>query len=459
MGRKSKPGVVKSKGAHRIEFPIWIEGKLYRPSIEMPSSAKNLKKAQERLNEIYERIEKGTFKFLDEFPDYRYAHTLPAGMQVATEVRSSTTRTCNQVFDDFLAHCTVRVKSNDMAFSTLASYERILNRTWRPKLGEREFLSVKHSDLLAIAVQHGWKTKKTYNNRLSPLRGAFAHEYKDHPELHNPAEQLDDFRIHAIDRPEIDPFYVEEAESIIADMHCEFGQAMGNFDEFRFFTGLRQSEQIGLQIQKCDLANSTITISEVVVCGRGKNRTKTNVNRVVELCPRALGVLRCQLALREQYLQEAKIDHGFVFFQESGQPIRHLSYPYRRWTHVMGKLQLRYREPYNARHTYASWMLMIGKNIGWIAEQLGNSIEVMTERYGRWIKGATESEVAKIQEAIRGKPTALRLSTREDPQIPLDALQADPANPRIDRSEGWGRLSWRKVKQRRLQALLPSDQK
>ncbi len=128
-------------------------------------------------------------------------------------------------------------------------------------------------------------------------------------------------------------------------------------------------------------------------------------------------------------------------------------------THVIGKLQLRYREPYNARHTYASWMLMIGKNIAWIAEQLGNSIEVMSERYGRWIKGAKESEVAKIQEAMRAQPTAQRLSTLEDLQIPSDALQADPSNARIAISEGWGRLSWRKVKQKRLEALAPSRQK
>ncbi len=335
MWRKSERGVVKPKGAHRIEFPIWIEGKLYRPSIKMPSSAKNLKQAQQRLNEVNERIDKGTFKFLDEFPEYRYAHRLPAGMQTTPEVRLSTARTCNQVFDDFLAYCAVRVKSDDMAFSSLASYERILKRTWRPHLGEREFLSIVHSDLLAIAVQQGWKTKKTYNNRLSPLRGAFAHEYKDHPKMHNPAEQLEDFRINAKDRPEIDPFYVDEAEAIISDMHGEFGQATGNFDEFRFFTGLRQSEQIGLQIQKCDLASGTITISEVVVCGRGKNRTKTNVDRTVELCPRALGVLQCQLALREKYVQAGKIDHAFVFFQDGGQPIRHLSYPYRRWTHCV----------------------------------------------------------------------------------------------------------------------------
>jgi hypothetical protein len=50
-------------------------------------------------------------------------------------------RTCNQVFDAFLRHCDMRVASKDMAYSTSNSYRKILNRNWRPQLGEREFES------------------------------------------------------------------------------------------------------------------------------------------------------------------------------------------------------------------------------------------------------------------------------------------------------------------------------
>jgi site-specific recombinase XerD len=223
-----------------------------------------------------------------------------------------TERTCDDVFDSFLHYCEMRVAGGDMAFSTLNGYRKILKSTWRPKLSAREFKSVVYSELVKIATSQGWKTKKTYNNGISPLRYAFAFGYKDHPEKPNPAEGLDSFRITRKDRPKIDPFTIHEAESLIR--------------------GIRQ----------------------VIVLAREKDRTKTKEDRTVELCPRALSVLKRQLALREQYLQAGKIDHDFVFFKDDGEPIRSLKYPYMRWRYVMEKLGLRYRDPYTARHSCVS---------------------------------------------------------------------------------------------------------
>src|SRR5688500_18815247 len=48
------------------------------------------------------------------------------------------------------------------------------------------------------------------------------------------------------DRPNIDPFSMHDAETLIAAIHRDWGEAQGNYDEFRFFTGLRPSEEIAL---------------------------------------------------------------------------------------------------------------------------------------------------------------------------------------------------------------------
>jgi integrase len=84
---------------------------------------------------------------------------------------------------------------------------------------------------------------------------------------------------------------------------------------------------------------------------------------IVELCPRALAVLKRQLALRERLIAEGKIAHPFVFFKEDGQPIRSLKYVYSRWCFVVDSLGIRYRDPYNARHSCVNWNLMMGKNL------------------------------------------------------------------------------------------------
>ena len=248
----------------------------------------------------------------------------------------------------------MHVACNDMAFSTLNGYRKILERTWHPKLGTREFITVVYSELLAIATAQRWKSKKTYNNGVSPLRCAFEFGFKDHLHLTNPAAGLDCFRILKKDRPPIDPFTIQEAETLILGIHAEWGEVMGNFDEFRFFTGLRQSEQIALRTSDCDLQKATIKIRRVIVLGRDKDRTKTKEDRTVELCPRALSVLERQFALREEYARAGHLSHDFVFFKDDGNSLRSLKYPYMRWRYVVQTLNMRYRDPYNARHSCVS---------------------------------------------------------------------------------------------------------
>jgi hypothetical protein len=59
--------------------------------------------------------------------------------------------------------------------------------------------------------------------------------------------------------------------------------------------------------------------------------TKTGEDRIVELCPRALEVLKRHLSLRTRLKLEGLINHEDLFFHDSGRPIRDLNHPYDRW--------------------------------------------------------------------------------------------------------------------------------
>lgn len=48
----------------------------------------------------------------------------------------------------------------------------------------------------------------------------------------------------------------------------------------------------------------------------------------------------------------------------------------------------RYREPYNARHSFVSWNLMLGKNLLWVAKQHGHSVQTRLDTYAAWIDGS-----------------------------------------------------------------------
>lgn len=147
-------------------------------------------------------------------------------------------------------------------------------------------------------------------------------------------------------------------------------------------------------------------MSKACVLGIDKDCTKTRQDRVLRLCPRAVGVLGRQLKLRKRLQRLGLIDHDRLFFHDSGEPIRSLLGPAQRWRQTLTRLGLRYRKPYAARHTSVSWNLMIGKNPLYNAKQHGHSLTTMWRVYSSWMDGAPETDVAAIRRAMRRRRRA-----------------------------------------------------
>lgn len=71
------------------------------------------------------------------------------------------------------------------------------------------------------------------------------------------------------------------------------------------------------------------------------------------------------------------------------------------WEPVLKALGMRYRRPYNCRHTYATAMLMAGMTPAFCAKQLGHSVEMFLKTYAKWIDGDRDSaEMARLESAI-----------------------------------------------------------
>jgi integrase len=215
MGSEWFTGGVVAAPRGRIQFDFTFNGIRYRPSIERPPSEANLRRARERLEAIKHQIHLGTFSFEEEFPDYRFLRRLGG---------TSSARLCSDVFDAYLAHCEARLRRNDMAAATVRSYRKILDGIWRPHLGGLVFSQVRYSRLIAIADGHRW-SKKTYNNTISVLKRAFEFGYRDRPVHENPALNLRCARLRKADRPKVDPFSMHDAETLIAAIHHDWGEA------------------------------------------------------------------------------------------------------------------------------------------------------------------------------------------------------------------------------------------
>jgi integrase len=86
-------------------------------------------------------------------------------------------------------------------------------------------------------------------------------------------------RLKKKDRPRIDPFCMQDAETLIAAIRRDWGDAQGNYDEFRFFTGMRPSEEIALVLSDLDLVNGIISVNKARVPGVDRCQTKTGEDR------------------------------------------------------------------------------------------------------------------------------------------------------------------------------------
>ncbi len=74
------------------------------------------------------------------------------------------------------------------------------------------------------------------------------------------------------------------------------------------------------------------------------------------------------------------------------------------WKPALRRANVRYRRPYQTRHTYASMMLTADESIPWLAKQLGHSsIITTTSIYAKFIKDAIPEAGNKAVEMFTQK--------------------------------------------------------
>ena len=77
--------------------------------------------------------------------------------------------------------------------------------------------------------------------------------------------------------------------------------------------------------------------------------------------------------------------------------------PFRRsyWTPTIKRLGIRYRKPYQCRHTNATMRLMAGQRLGYAAQQMGHTVDMFVHTYTRWINdGHSSLEDQKLEQFL-----------------------------------------------------------
>lgn len=354
----------------KFYYPKTAKKYTYKTIDWRPTPA-NLIKAGKIRKEIVQAVKHGTFNWADYFPD--------------------DPRACDRIVGTFfdLSQTWLDSPENDWQPQTRYKYKSIVQRVWIPALHDIpvDRITYKHiSDRLSIAVKEHQElfdkepSESLYNDWLTCVRGIFqiAVDNDDIDQTKNPVRK---FKNKARVRPIPDPFDREETEAIIADIYKHDGNLWGAWFELGFFTGMRfPSEPAVLFWSAVDFNHKVLTIKQIYSKHSRtgiQKRTKTGVVRNVYLNTRAINALK--MARRENPFSD-----DYVFHQKNG-PVRTGDPQRAMWRASLKRLGIRYRDPYNMRHTYATFGLMSGANPAFMAKQLGHSIEEFFKTYATWI--------------------------------------------------------------------------
>lgn len=371
MGRRGS-GVEVRDGSIRVSYTLPGEGRrrqtLTLNGRPLPPTKANISAAHRLADEIRAKIKYGTFSEAEVFPDAGLGGTLDVEQQLTTWLGAQ------------------RIES-----STRAGYASAA-RFWTETIGKQPLRALRLSDILKALATRAHLSGKTINNYVSVLRDALDLAVADRILDRNPAV---DVKRAAHQKEPPDPFERKEIDAIVADMHSRAPSAVANMVQFWFWSGLRTSEIAGLRWGAVDWRRGTVRIAEVLVRGEDKARTKTNRVRDVQLNSLALAALTAQKAHTFLAGEHVWLDprYGTPWTEERA---------FRRsyWTPSLKRLGIRYRRPYNMRHSYATAMLMAGMNPAFCAGQLGHSVEMFLTTYARWIGGDRDALEMNRLEAV-----------------------------------------------------------
>lgn len=368
-------GVEKRQGkrGERLRITFFWLGQRRRETLDIPATKANIKYAGNLRAAVLNAIERGQFDYAQFFPNSKFARLN------APVVRARPT--VGELIDTYI--CNAR---KSLSPSTLASYSRWANSRLKPKWGNLIAEEVTTPDIRTwIADLADEMDNKSIRNCAGLLSAVLNRAAAESVIKTNPMAPIKMKSVlpKAKKTPDddVDPFNDTEIAAILAACRTVEERA---FWQFAFGSGLRTGELIAIKDIHADTVGNVITVSDNVVSadfGTVEKDTKTGTIREIPMLPAAKEAV---LAIRS--LNRNKTDYLFVPPDgqrwRDDQQLRKGS-----WIPTLKRAGVRYRNPYQTRHTFASKLLMQGEPELLVAKLLGHStVEMVRRHYGRFIK-------------------------------------------------------------------------
>lgn len=335
--------------AHGKGIEIYFDylGKTRFEHIALPPLARNLNSCAVKRERIVQQIKDGTFNYLKEFPNSKTAKKL---------YETQGGESLGQALDKWLNEA-----KQELQHSTWLDYQKSVE-FWKGKLGKKLIpeLTLRH---VRDIIYNKAISQKRATNLLIPLRHVLRRACEDLVIDNDPLRNWQPRMPKREHKQEIDPFSKEEQLQLMGDNEIHA------FIQFSTWTGLRTSE--ALAILWSDI-NDEISVTKGLVKGViSVPKTKASIRKVA-IRPRASEAL--------QLMQHTRFKKGRIFTFENDNIVR------KRFVTLCKQADVRYRKPYNTRHTFASMMLTAGENPMWVSQQMGHSdVNMIFRTYGHYM--------------------------------------------------------------------------
>jgi integrase len=336
-------------------------------------------KAERHRESILYSIENNTFDYSITFPDSKKAKYFSEQKEITIK--------------DYLTEW-LEDKKPTIKTSTYVDYVKTINILIN-QFGEINLHDLKRKNVYEWVKNLNCSNKRI-SNLISPLKTALSDAYQNGIIESNVISGWNYKKIQPPKKSDVDPFSQEEQKLILSELS---GQAK-NLIQFMFWSGLRTSEVVALEWGDIDFKNKTALIQ------RAKTQSaKTAETTKTKSGERELKLLAPALDALIQQKQHTFLKRGIVF----NNPMTNLPWagdqPIRRtlWIPALKKAGVKYRRPYQTRHTYASMNLSAGETLAWVSNQMGHSTVIITAKvYATYIKDSQPGAGNKTVELFGG---------------------------------------------------------
>jgi integrase len=339
--------------------------------------------------EILNAIARGTFNYADYFPHSKAAKRYGF-------VASG--KTIGDLLNEYEAITRPTVEP-----STWLGYRKVIDRCLRPWFGSVRLVDLKPATIRAEILK-AEVTLKTARNILSPLNVALRRAVSDGELQANPLDAVDLRIVWPLERRhsgwEPDPFAFDEMGAIFGA--CD--EEESDYWRMAFGTGLRPSEQIELRWPRVDFGGYRVKVEVARVEGIDGSEVKGPKTKAGKrFVSPTQGAWE---ALERQYRRTGQDDEHVFLDPRYALPWAGEAALRKRWARILKVAEVRYRNPYQTRHTFASALLAAGRPPIWVARQMGHVTTEMLERhYGRWIEQGQNPETRAALAAFFSHPS------------------------------------------------------